>query len=56
MKKTYIAPEALVISLAMTLPLALSNDDEIGDGQMVKEHTDIDGSSTGSKNIWDEEW
>ena len=58
MKKTYIMPEALVVSLTGNSPILWdgSGDEQIGDGQLVKEHTDIDGSSTGSKNIWDEEW
>ena len=58
MKKTYITPEAFTINLGMTLPLALSNSDEIGDGQLVKENVDgLNNSSTGgSKSIWDDEW
>ena len=63
MKKTYITPEALTISLAMTLPLAMSTHDEIGDGQLVKGFVDDfdnlvdDNSNTSSiTSIWDEEW
>ena len=62
MKKTYITPEALTISLAMTLPLALSGHNTIGDGeQLVKGQVGFDdednGSTTGGlKNIWDNEW
>ena len=56
MKKTYITPETYAISLAMTLPLALSGHDEYGD-LLVKEKVE-DGATTtiGSKSIWDEEW
>ena len=56
MKKTYITPEAFTISLAMTLPLAMSGHDEIGDGQLTKENVDDFGSTGGDKSIWDEEW
>ena len=57
MKKTYITPEALTISLAMSLPLAMSGHDEIGDGQLVKEQVEINGGTTsGGKSIWDNEW
>ena len=62
MKKTYITPEALTISLVMSSHLALSGYNTIGDGnQLVKGQViinDEDDSSTtgGLKNIWDEEW
>ena len=62
MKKTYITPEALTISLVMSSHLALSGHNTIGDGnQLVKGQVgfdDDDDSSTtgGGKNIWDEEW
>ena len=57
MKKTYITPEALTISLAMTLPLAMSGHDEIGDEILTKENADNLGPTTsGGKTIWDEEW
>ena len=60
MKKTYITPEALTISLATSLPLAaISGHNEQGDGnQLVKEQVDYDadGGTGSGKNIWDEEW
>ena len=55
MKKTYIAPEALVISLSMTLPLATSTD--IGDTPVDPGTYDVKESyKGGGKTIWDEEW
>lgn len=59
MKKTYIIPEALVVSLIANVPILqnMSLHDEIGDGYLVKEQGEVGTSSTGgSKNIWDEEW
>ena len=57
MKKTYITPEALTISLAMTLPLAMSGHDETGDEILTKENADgSNGTTGGGKSIWDEEW
>lgn len=61
MKKSYITPEALQVSLAMSLPLAGSplnvtkdrdtaelNDDEADDGS--------DALVKGTTNLWDEVW
>ncbi len=59
MKKTYIIPEALVVSLTMNAPVLNvgSLHDQEGDGQWVKEQVGTDGSTTGGgKSIWDEEW
>ena len=59
MKKKYIIPEAISISLDPKMPLLLGYSDGMGDGQILtKENVDgLNDSSTGSgKNIWDEEW
>ena len=59
MKKTYIIPEALIVSLAMSTPLLdMSFNDTIGDEVLTKENVDgLNNSSTGGgKSIWDEEW
>ena len=57
MKKTYIIPEALVVSLFANAPvlqdMTLNNVE--GSGQYAKENVD-DLGSTGGKSIWDEEW
>ena len=57
MKKTYITPEALVVSLFANAPvlqdMTLNNVE--GSGQYTKENVD-DLGSTGGKSIWDEEW
>ena len=63
MKKTYIAPEALSISLDPKMPLLLGYSRSQGDeGVFTKEYTVSDEDDapapTGDviKNIWDEEW
>ena len=60
MKKTYITPETLTISLVMSSHLALSGHNQEGDGnQLVKgfvDGLDEEENTTGPKNIWDEEW
>ena len=59
MKKTYIAPEALMVSLTMNAPVLNvgSTHDEEGSGQFVKEQQiGTDGSTTSGKSIWDDEW
>lgn len=57
MKKTYIMPEALVVSLTGNSPILWdgSGDEQIGDGQLVKEQGE-NGATTGGKSIWDDEW
>ena len=59
MKKTYIMPEAISISLDPKMPLLLGYSRSTADeGQFTKEYSS-DGTTTttsGSKNIWDEEW
>ena len=57
MKKTYITPEALVVSLFANAPVLgdMTAHQEIGSGQYTKENVD-DLGSTGGKSIWDEEW
>ena len=57
MKKTYIIPEALVVSLFANAPVLqdFTAHGEVGDGQYTKEDFGTNGS-TGSKSIWDEEW
>ena len=59
MKKTYISPEALVVSLFANAPVldAGSLHNEEGSGQFTKENADDLGSTTGGgKSIWDDEW
>lgn len=58
MKKTYITPEALVVSLFANSPILqdMSLHDELGQEVLVKEQAGTDGSTTGGKSIWDEEW
>lgn len=64
MKKTYIMPEALSISLDPKMPLLLGYSRAIADeGQFTKEFTAFDDeegddapTTGGFKNIWDEEW
>lgn len=60
MKKTYITPVALQVSLETSLPLALSGYNEVGDGnQLVKgfvDDFDEEENTIGLTNIWDEEW
>ena len=60
MKKTYITPVAFQVSLEMSLPLAISGHNGVGDGnQLVKgfaDGFDEEENTTGPKNIWDEEW
>ena len=60
MKKTYIIPETLVVRLMhdATIMVQMSanpTDDSEGEG-LVKGHVVDDDASTGSKNVWDEEW
>ena len=59
MKKTYISPETLVVSLSMCTIVATSGP-QIGEGGatgfgMAKEYAGEEGSE-GGKNVWDEEW
>ena len=58
MKKTYIVPVALVVSFTSNSAILWSGsgDEQIGDGQMVKEHGENGATTGGGKNIWDEEW
>lgn len=62
MKKTYISPEALSLSLDPKMPLLLGYSRMIAeDGQYTKEYAAFDDEEnvpTGGsiKNIWDEEW
>lgn len=61
MKKSYITPEALQVSLAMSLPLAGSplNVKEDGDTAELNNDDADEGSDAlvkGVTNIWDEEW
>lgn len=64
MKKTYISPEALSISLDPKMPiLTLALSRVVGEGeQLTKEYNFVDDeedvpTAGGSiKNIWDEEW
>ena len=59
MKKTYIAPEALVVSLTMNTPVLNvgSIHDEEGAGQCAKEEFGPSGASIGNgKSVWDEDW
>ena len=57
MKKTYIIPEALVVSLFANAPV-LQDPSVPSDNEHVNaEDFEVKGASTGgSKNIWDEEW
>lgn len=62
MKKTYISPEALSLSLDPKMPLLLGYSRMIAEeGQFTKEYNFVDDEEdvpTGGsiKNIWDEEW
>ena len=59
MKKIYISPEIFSITLDPKMPLLLGTSDTTGDpeeGQFTKGHVADDDASTGSKNVWDEEW
>ena len=61
MKKTYITPEALQVSLALSLPLAGSplNVKEDGDTAELNDVDAEEGSDAlvkGTTNIWDEVW
>ncbi len=62
MKKTYIIPETIVVSLMPTTIIAGSDpttnpNPEQGGTELVKGHVSDDGGSTaGGKNVWDEEW
>ena len=61
MKKSYITPEALQVSLAMSLPLAGSplNVKEDGDTAELNDVDAEEGSDTlikGTTNLWDEVW
>ena len=59
MKKTYIIPEALVVSLLANAPVLedTSVHDELGEEALVKEQGEVGTSSIGGgKSIWDEEW
>jgi len=57
MKKTYIIPEAVIVTLSMCNIIAGSPiHNQQGDGgQLTKEYAGDD-NSAGSKNVWDEEW
>jgi len=58
MKKTYIAPKALTVSLTMNAAVLSvgSIHDEEGSGQFAKEQAGTDGTSASGKSVWDEEW
>ena len=60
MKKTYIIPEALIVSLLANAPVLADtsvHDDEYGEEALVKEQGEVGTSSIGGgKSIWDEEW
>ena len=61
MKKSYITPEALQVSLAMSLPLAGSplNVTKDGDTAELNDDDADEGSDAlvkGTTNIWDEVW
>ena len=57
MKKTYIIPEALVVSLFANAPVLqdMTAYNKEGDGQYTKEEVGANGS-IGGKSIWDDEW
>ena len=61
MKKTYISPETIVVTLLPVTTLLEGSPkgiyNEQGDGIYTKENAGGDeGSSTSSTNVWDEEW
>lgn len=61
MKKSYITPEALQVSLAMSLPLAGSplNVTKDGDTAELNDDDADEGSDAlvkGTTNLWDEVW
>ena len=61
MKKSYITPEALQVSLAMSLPLAGSPLNVTKEGDIAKLNDDYAGEGSdalvkGATNIWDDEW
>ncbi len=61
MKKSYITPEALQVSLAMSLPLAGSplNVKEDGDTAELNDDDAEEGDDAlvkGTTNLWDEVW
>jgi len=57
MKKTYIMPEALVVSLFANAPVLQDPSVPSDDDHINAEEFEVKGASTGgSKNIWDEEW
>ena len=57
MKKTYIIPEALVVSLFANAPVLQDPSVPSDDDHINADEFEVKGASTGgSKNIWDEEW
>ena len=63
MKKTYISPEALSLSLDPKMPLLLGYSRMIAEeGQFTKEYNFVDDEEDaapaggGVKSIWDDEW
>ena len=60
MKKTYITPEALQVSLAMSLPLAGSSLNVTQDGDTANLNDDYADEETDAlvkfSSIWDNEW
>ena len=62
MKKTYISPEALCLSLDPKMPLLLGYSRMIAEeGQFTKEYNFVDDEEDapaggGVKSIWDDEW
>ena len=60
MKKTYIIPEALVVCLSMSLPLAGSPLNVTQDGDTADLNDDYADEGTDAlvkfSSIWDEEW
>lgn len=58
MKKTYIIPEALVVSLFANAPVLQDPSLDRDDDNINAEDFETKGHAAtgGSKNIWDEEW
>ncbi len=57
MKKTYISPDAIVVSLLPTTIIAESQtiNNEKGDGNILTKE-DNSSTSTDGSNVWDDEW
>ena len=57
MKKTYIIPEALVVSLYANAPVLQDPSVPVGGDHINTNEFEVKESSTGGgKSIWDEEW